>query len=322
MAMIGMRDVCWGFGEPPLLENVTFQIEKGERVCLVGRNGVGKSSLLQLLAGDMLPDSGDIWRRQGISVAVLEQDVLAGFDGTIFDVVAEGLGQSGLVPAEHSRIGSDPEIRNNSQPAKRRDGLQHMLDTDGGWELSTQVDNILSRTGLDPENRFADLSAGLKRRALFARALVRRPDLLLLVSHDRAFLNNVVTSTIVFEGNGQVVEYAGGYDDWLSQRPQPAAERLPEKKGRQKARPKPKARPSRKLGYMQQREMQDLPNKIEALESEQKELAAILSDPLFYQKEKDEIAGVKKDLDRVDHEIETAYRRWEELEALKSQADT
>ena len=104
MALIGMRDVCWGFGEAPLLENVNFQIEKGERVCLVGRNGVGKSTLLKLLGGEMLPDSGDIWRRQGISVAALEQDVPAGFDGTIFDVVAEGLGETGRALAEHSRI--------------------------------------------------------------------------------------------------------------------------------------------------------------------------------------------------------------------------
>ena len=71
MALIGMRDVCWGFGEAPLLENVTFQIGKGERVCLVGRNGVGKSTLLKLLGGEMLPDSGEIWRRQGLSVAAL-----------------------------------------------------------------------------------------------------------------------------------------------------------------------------------------------------------------------------------------------------------
>jgi ATP-binding cassette subfamily F protein uup len=632
MALIGMRDVCWGFAEPPLLENLTFQIEKGERVCLVGRNGVGKSSLLKLLGGEMLPDSGDIWRRQGISVAALEQDVPAGFGGKIFDVVAGGLGQAGRVADEPSRIGSGPEIRDHSQPAKR-DELQPMPDTDGGWELSTLVENILSRTGLDPANRFADLSAGLKRRVLFARALVRKPDLLLLdeptnhldidtiiwmedfiqrhvktllfithdraflkkiasrimeldrgrlvsydcdyttylkrrqaaleneetqngvfdkklsreetwirkgikarrtrnegrvrslqkmrvvyrtrrrqignvrlqvqeaertgklvieargvrfsygqtpivrdfstvimrgdkvgiigpngvgkstllkillkeakpetgsvrhgtnlqvvyfdqlraqldeqktvreniaagndfiifngekrhvishlqdflfspercrtpvgvlsggeknrlllaklftkpanvlvldeptndldaetlelleelifeyrgtlllVSHDRAFLNNSVTSTIVFEGDGQVVEYAGGYDDWLSQRPRPEAQRLPQKNGRKKVRPKSAARPSRKLGYMQQRELQDLPHKIETLEVEQKELAAILCDPLFYKKGKDEIAGVKKNHDRVQHEIETAYHRWEELEAMNSNAD-
>ena len=633
MALIDMRDVCWGFDELPLLENVTFQVGKGERVCLVGRNGVGKSTLLKLLGGEMLPDSGDILRRQGISVAALEQDVPAGFDGTIFDVVAEGLGETGRALAEHSRICRYTETGDNPQLAKRRDELQHMLDADGGWELLTGVESILSQTRLDPENRFADLSAGLKRRTLFARALARKPDLLLLdeptnhldidtiiwmeefilryvqtllfvthdraflkkianrimeldrgslvsydcdyatylkrrqvaleveetqdglfdkklsqeeawirkgikarrtrnegrvrslqmmraayrnrrrkignvrlqvqeaertgklvieakavsfsygpvpivrdfstvimrgdkvgiigpngvgkttllkillnaaspetgsvrhgtnlqvvyfdqlraqldeqktvreniaagndfiifngqkrhvishlqdflfspqrcrtpvyvlsggeknrlmlaklfskpanvlvldeptndldaetlelleelifeyqgtlllVSHDRAFLNNVVTSTIVFEGNGQVVEYIGGYDDWLSQRPQHAAERLPEKNGPKKPRLKPKAHPSRKLGYMQQREMQDLPPRIEALESEQKELFAILSDPLFYKKEKDEITGVKADLDRVEREIETAYRRWEELETWESKLE-
>jgi len=630
MALIGMWDVCWGFDESPLLENMTFQIEKGERVCLVSRNGVGKSTLLKLLGGEMAPDSGDIWRHQGISVATLEQDVPAGFDGTIFDVVAEGLGETGRALAEHSRICRHIGTGENAQLAKRRDELQHMLDAGDEWALLTRVENILSRTRLDPESRFADLSAGLKRRTLFARALARKPDILLLdeptnhldidtiiwmeafilrhvktllfithdrtflkaiasriieldrgrlvsydcdyttylkrrqaaleieetqnrvfdkklsqeetwirkgikarrarnegrvrslqkmraayqdrrriignvklqvqevertgklviearavslsygptpivrdfstvimrgdkvaiigpngvgkttllnillkparpetgrvrhgtnlqvvyfdqlrtqldeqktvrdnivsgndfivfngqkrhvishlqdflfspqrcrtpvrvlsggeknrlmlaklftqpanvlvldeptndldaetlelleellfeyqgtlllVSHDRSFLNNVVTSTIVFEGNGRVAEYPGGYDDWLSQGTQPATERVPGKNGRKKVRPKPQARPSRKLGYMQKREMQDLPQKIEALESEQKKLFTILSDPLFYKKEKDEIAGIRSDLDRVEREIETAYRRWEELDTMQS----
>jgi ATP-binding cassette subfamily F protein uup len=174
-----MRDVCWGFTEPPLLENVTFQIAKGERVCLVGRNGVGKTTLLKLLSGAMLPDSGDVWRRQGISVAALEQDVPAGFDGSIFDVVAEGLGETGRALAEHSRICRNTETGDTSRLAQRRDELQHMLDAGGGWELLTRIENTLSRTGLDPEKRFTDLSAGLKRRTLFARALAHKPDLLL-----------------------------------------------------------------------------------------------------------------------------------------------
>ena len=234
MALIGMRDVCWGFGEPPLLENITFQIEKGERVCLVGRNGVGKSTLLKLLGGEMIPDSGDVWRQQGVSVASLEQDVPAGFDGTIFDVVAEGLGKTGRALAEHNRICRQTETRVTPQLAKRRDELQHMLDAGNGWELIPRVENILSRTRLDPENLFADLSAGLKRRTLFARALAGKPDLLLLdeptnhldidtiiwmedfilrhvktllfITHDRAFLKKIANRILELD-RGRLVSY-------------------------------------------------------------------------------------------------------------------
>jgi ATP-binding cassette subfamily F protein uup len=105
MALIGTRDLCWGFSNPPLLENITFQIERGERLCLLGRNGEGKSTLLKLLNGEILPDQGEIWRQQGITVAALPQNVPPGFDGTIFDVVAEGLGRKGRALAEESGIG-------------------------------------------------------------------------------------------------------------------------------------------------------------------------------------------------------------------------
>ena len=628
MAIIGMRDMCWGFGGPPLLENITLQIEKGERVCLIGRNGVGKSSMLKLFSGELFPDSGTVWRQQGITVAALEQDVPPGFDGTIFEVVAEGLGETGRVLAEHNRINRNSASHVTTKPSKRRDELQHRLESGDGWTLLNQIENILSRTRLNPEHMFAGLSAGMKRRTLFARALVRNPDLLLLdeptnhldidtiiwmeafilryvktllfvthdraflqniagrimeldrgrlvsyscnyttylqrrqaaldaaekqddvfdkklsqeeawirkgikarrtrnegrvrnlekmraayrarrgkigdvrlqaqeaertgklvieakavsfsyqqtpivrnlsavimrgdkvgiigpngvgkttllrillkeispeagsvrhgthlqvayfdqlraqldehktvqeniaegnnfiifngqkrhvishlqdflfspercrtpvyvlsggernrlmlaklfarpanvlvldeptndldaetlelleellleyqgtlllVSHDRAFLNNVVTSTIVFEADGQVIEYAGGYDDWLSQKPQRNEPTAALKNGAQKIRPKPIPHKPAKLGYMQKRELNDLPQKIDALETSQKELYEAMSDPLFYKKSKEEIARAKADLDRVANEIETAYLRWQELEEM------
>ena len=180
MPIIGMRDVCWGFGTPQLLENITFQVRKGERICLVGRNGVGKSTLLKLLEGQILPDKGEVWRRQGISVAALDQDVKAGFDGTIFEAIARNLGKTGQVLAEHSRICRTMQSGEESQLAEKRDQLQHLLDIDNGWKLSHSIENVLSRTHLDPQRLFADLSAGLKRRALFAGALAGKPDLLLL----------------------------------------------------------------------------------------------------------------------------------------------
>jgi len=628
MAIIGMRDMCWGFGGPPLLENLSLQIEKGERVCLVGRNGVGKSSLLKLFSGELIPDSGTVWRQQGITVAALEQDVPPGFDGTIFEVVAAGLGETGRALAEHNRISRNSEAHLTGEPSKRRDELQHRLDSEGGWTLLNQIENVLSRTRLNPEHMFAGLSAGMKRRTLFARALVRNPDLLLLdeptnhldidtiiwmeafilryvktllfvthdraflqniagrimeldrgrlvsyscnyttylqrrqaaldaaekqddvfdkklsqeeawirkgikarrtrnegrvrnlekmraayrarrgkigdvrlqaqeaertgklvieakavsfsyqqtpivrnlsavimrgdkvgiigpngvgkttllrillkeispeagsvrhgthlqvayfdqlraqldeqktvqeniaegnnfiifngqkrhvishlqdflfspercrtpvyvlsggernrlmlaklfarpanvlvldeptndldaetlelleellleyqgtlllVSHDRAFLNNVVTSTIVFEADGQVIEYAGGYDDWLIQKPKRNEPPSSPINGGKKIRPKSIPHKPAKLGYMQKRELNDLPQKIDALETSQKELYEAMSDPLFYKKSKEEIARAKADLDRVANEIETAYIRWEKLENM------
>ncbi|MBU1712353.1 MAG: ATP-binding cassette domain-containing protein [Proteobacteria bacterium] len=204
MSLIAVRDVCWGFGDAPLLDNINLQIEKGQRICLLGRNGVGKSSLLKLICNTILPDSGDIWRQQGITIAAMEQEVPSGSDGTIFEVVALGLGD------------------------KRQ-----------------AVESTLSRVGLDPEKRFADLSAGMKRRTLFARALAREPDLLLLdeptnhldidailwmeeyilrhvktllfITHDRAFLKRIATRIIELD-RGRLTSYDCDYDTYLKRR--------------------------------------------------------------------------------------------------------
>ncbi len=245
MAVIGMRDVCWGFGDPPLLEKVTFQIAKGERVCLLGRNGVGKSTLLKLLAGAILPDSGDVWRQQGATVAVLEQDVPTGFDGTIFDVVAEGLGPKGKALAEHNKISIQLETVNTPELVKRRNELQNRLNSGSGWELLRQVESVLSKTRLNPENKFADLSAGMKRRTLFARALAGHPDILLLdeptnhfdidsiiwmeefilrnvttllfITHDRAFLKKIANRIMELD-RGSLVSYNSGYETYLKRK--------------------------------------------------------------------------------------------------------
>jgi ABC transport system ATP-binding/permease protein len=630
MGLMGMREVSWGFDDPPLIENISFQIEKGERVCLLGRNGVGKSTFLKLLSGDMAPDRGEVWRRQGISVASLKQDVLTGFDGTIFDLVAQGLGDQGKIMSEYNHLSKIPETAHEPDSIQKREQLQHLLDVDGGWSLFNRVENVLSRTGLDPDAKFADLSAGMKRRALFARALGQAPDILLLdeptnhfdiesilwmeefvlrhiktlifvthdraflknistrvleldrgvltsyecdydtylkrkqaaldaednqnrqfdkkltqeeiwirqgvkarrtrnegrvtalekmreafrarrkkignvrmqvqeaertgklvieakeisfsydgtpvlkefstvimrgdkvgiigpngvgkstllsillkeispdsgnvrhgtnlqiayfdqlrmaldedktvvdnigegndfivfngekrhvishlkdflfspqrcrmpvhvlsggeknrlllaklftqpsnvlvldeptndldietlelleellfefsgtiliVSHDRAFLNNVVTSTLVFEGSGQVTEYAGGYDDWLTQRPIPDLIQSSEKKVPEKNKQKSRQIKTQKLTFKEKQELKDLPQIIDKFESRQKELYEIMSDPLFYKMEKDDVARVKSQLEETEKAIENAYIRWEELEEKSS----
>jgi len=632
MALISVRDLCWGFSKPPLLENITFQIEKGERLCLLGRNGVGKSTLLKLLNGEILPDSGEIWRQQGLTVAALDQVVPREFEGTIFEVVADGLGPKGPALAEYHRFGQRPETGRISELPEKRDEPQGLSGSEDWGALSRRIKTILSRTHLPPESKFADLSAGMKRRTLFARALALEPDILLLdeptnhldietilwmegfiqryvktllfvthdraflkkiatrvleldrgglfsydcdygtylerrqavleaeenqnglfdkklsqeeawirqgvkarrtrnegrvqalfrmrearrarrgkigkvklrlqeaertgklvieanrvsfaygespmvrdfstlimrgdkvgiigpngagkttllnillknlapqtgsvrhgthlqtayfdqlripldeqktvienigqgndfvlfngqqrhvigylqdflfsaekirtpvqvlsggeknrlllaklftqpanvlvldeptndldaetlelleellfdfqgtlllVSHDRAFLNQVVTSTLVFEENGQVSEYAGGYDDWLVQRPEPKEAPRSGKKGRGKSGQKPKPLKVQKLGFNEKREFEGLPQRINTLESEQQKIYGASADPLLYKKGKEEVLRIKTRLAEVERDIEQAYLRWEELDE-KTHAD-
>jgi ATP-binding cassette subfamily F protein uup len=245
MALIGMHDVCWGFGDPHLLNGISFQIEKGERVGLLGRNGVGKSSLFRLLSGEMKPDAGEIRRQQGVRVALLEQEVPQQCDGTVFEVVAQGLGDVGQALAEYHRLCTALETSDDTSLSVQRETLQHRLDSEGGWGLQKVVESTLSRTGLDREQRFADLSAGMKRRTLFARALALSPDLLLLdeptnhldietivwmedfllrnaitlffITHDRAFLSRIATRIMELD-RGKLVAYNCDYSTYLQRR--------------------------------------------------------------------------------------------------------
>ncbi len=214
MALIGLRDVSVAFGGPVLLDRVNLQIERGERVCLVGRNGAGKSTLMRIIHGDLTPDAGEVVRQQGVRTALLPQEVPHELQGTVFDIVSAGLEDSGL-PQE------------------------------AAWRKTLQVENTLSRMSLSPEARFESLSAGLKRRALLARGLARDPDLLLLdeptnhldieaigwmeelllrmsgtlvfVTHDRMFLQKLATR-IVEVDRGSLVDWACDYTTFLKRR--------------------------------------------------------------------------------------------------------
>ena len=245
MALIGMRDVWWGFGDPPLLENITLQIEKGERICVLGRNGVGKSTLLKLLGGEILPDKGDVWRQSGVRVAAMVQDVPRECEGTVFDVIARGAGETGRVLAQYNRICRSAETSTPCEHENRRDELQRMLDAGDGWEMLRRIESVLSRVGLDSERKFADLSAGMKRLTLFAGAAALEPDILLLdeptnhldidtliwleafilrqvktlllISHDRSFLKRIATRVVELD-RGRLVSYDCDYETYLHRR--------------------------------------------------------------------------------------------------------
>ncbi len=216
MALISLQDVSMGFGKPLLLEDAQLQIERGEKVCLLGRNGAGKSTLLKLINGDLPPDSGEIIRQKGMRTAYLSQDIPKDLEGTVFNIVSGSAGS-----ADHHQSG-------------------HHVDTD--WKRQHRVEKVLSQMQLDGDVEFNSLSAGLKRRVLLARELACDPDILLLdeptnhldvdsirwleefliryngtilfVTHDRAFLQKLATRIIELD-RGRLSSWACNYETFL-----------------------------------------------------------------------------------------------------------
>src|SRR3989338_2610820 len=246
MPLLRLDKVSLAYGHRQLLDHAKLEIRRGERVCLVGRNGEGKSSLIRLLSGEAAPDDGSVWIRPGTRIAHLAQEVSPDSDESVFDIVAGGLADMGKLLSQYHHTATELAPTHTPAAARRLAQLQHELEAGDGWRLEQRVEMVLSRLNLDGDAGMHALSGGWRRRAMLALALVCEPDLLLLdeptnhldieavtwleefladypgallfVSHDRAFLDNAVTSTLVFEGDGRIGEYVGGYTDWLRQK--------------------------------------------------------------------------------------------------------
>ncbi len=180
MALLGMRDVGIAFGGPAILEGAGFGLERGERVCLLGRNGAGKSTLMKLLDGTIKPDRGEVIRQTGITTARLEQEIPDNIEGTIFEVAAGGLGDAGTLLTRYHDASHRVGAHASEAALRELDRLHHALEAANAWQLQTRVDTVLSHLGLDPDLPFAQASGGRRRQALLARALVSQPDVLLL----------------------------------------------------------------------------------------------------------------------------------------------
>jgi ATP-binding cassette subfamily F protein uup len=244
MALINLRNISLAFGGPPLLEDISLRIEKGERICLLGRNGTGKSTLLKVIAGEVQVDAGIIDREQGLRVARLEQDVPRNLDGTIYEATAQGLAETGELLSryhdltrrtEHGEGGLDGQLAEVHQQLENRDG----------WSHQQRIEQVLSRLKLPADLQLSSLSGGVMRRVLLARALAVDPDILLLdeptnhldiesinwledfllrqnltlvfVTHDRAFLRNLA-SRIVEIDRGRLFDFACDYDTFLQRK--------------------------------------------------------------------------------------------------------
>src|SRR3954468_11599939 len=245
MALLAMQNVNIAFGGPLILDGASFAIDKGERVCLLGRNGAGKSTIMKLLDGTTKPDSGEIVRQTGVSVTRLEQEVPDDVEGSIFDVVAAGLGEAGRLLARYHDASHAVGTHASDAALRELDRLHHALDAANAWEMQSRVDTVLDHLRLDADAQFAAASGGRKRQTLLARALVRQPDVLLLdeptnhldvdavewmedflvdrgttlvfVTHDRAFLRNVATRIVELD-RGKLVDWGTDYDTYLTRK--------------------------------------------------------------------------------------------------------
>ena len=247
MTLLKLTDVSLAYGTHPLLDGVSWQIARGERVCIIGRNGTGKSSMLSLVKGSQLPDDGEIWRAPGLKIGELPQELPRADDRTVFDVVAEGLAGVGQLLAEYHHLSQN--IRDEADLDKLMH-VQQALEAKDGWRLQQLVDSTLSRLQLPADKTLAELSGGWRRRVLLAQALVSEPDLLLLdeptnhldigaiawleealtgfngavlfITHDRAFLQNLATRILELD-RGHLIDWNGDYASFLVHKEQQMA---------------------------------------------------------------------------------------------------
>lgn len=241
MPLLRLTNISIAFGTHALLKNSDFQLDAGERVGLLGRNGEGKSTLMKIIAGNILPDHGDIWRQPELKLAWLEQSPDLPDDATIYDAVAAGLGELGewITRYHHLSLTMDYE---DEKALNELGDLQHKLESQNGWHFQQRVENTLSKLDLPSDLKINSLSGGWKRRVALAKALVIEPEVLLLdeptnhldfesitwleeqllnfqgavlfVTHDRAFLQKLATRIIDLD-RGNLVSWQGTYDDYL-----------------------------------------------------------------------------------------------------------
>ncbi|MCJ8169006.1 ATP-binding cassette domain-containing protein [Atopomonas sediminilitoris] len=239
MTLLKFTEVSLAYGTHHLLDHASFQLEKGDRLCLIGRNGAGKSTLMSLLAGRAVADDGDIWRAPSIRISELPQELPVADERKVYDVVAEGLAEVGKLIAEYHRL-SQNVVTDDDLTALMR--VQQALEAKDGWRLEQQVTQVITRLNLPAEKSMAELSGGWRRRVILAQALVSEPDVLLLdeptnhldigaidwleqvvlsfagavvfITHDRSFLQRLATRILELD-RGRLIDWRGDYASFL-----------------------------------------------------------------------------------------------------------
>ncbi len=312
--VISAQDISFAYQGKPIVSHFSMEIHRGDKIGLIGPNGAGKTTLLRLLLGELQPDSGRLELGTRLQVAYFDQ-LRAQLDpeATVADSVADGSDFIDIAGARRHVLSYLADFL--FAPARARSPVKSLSGGERNRlllaRLFTQPANLIVMD--EPTN---DLD--LETLEILEERLVNYDGTLLLVSHDRAFLDNVVTSILVFQGEGRIEEFVGGYSDW--------ALRQKEQKTRQdeqnrENKPAPRVRQKKvKLSYKQCQELEQLPQQIEALEARQHSLNELINAPDFYRGDQQAIAEKLQELQALEEKLEQAYQRWDELEALQEAA--
>ena len=303
--------VSQSYGDTVVIRDFSTRILRGDRVGLIGPNGAGKTTLLRMLVGELAPDTGEIRRGTNLQVAYFDQQrEQLDPDRTVVETIADGndvVTVGGIARHVYGYLG---DFLFSSERARS------LVKTLSGGErnrlllarLLTRPANVLI---LDEPTNDLDLET----LEVLEAQLTAFPGTLLVVTHDRRFLDNVVTSTLVFEGAGRVQEYVGGYADWVAQRPAPAGSEPDAAPSRAPRREAPAPGRKTKLSFNERRELDGLPAQLVGLEAEQASLQAQVAGPNFYREPAETIKTVLTRLEELTVEIDRSYRRWDELDS-------
>jgi ATP-binding cassette subfamily F protein uup len=309
--VVEAENVSHSFGDKKIIDHFSLRVMRGDRIGLLGPNGAGKSTLLNILLGNLSPQIGTVKLGTNLQIAYFDQlRQKLDLEKTVIDNVAEGresVDVNGQTKHIISYLGDflfSPDRARTPVKALSGGECNRLLFA----KLFAQPANLLV---LDEPTNDLDIET----LELLEELLSEYKGTLLIVSHDRTFLDNVVSSTIVFEGNGQLQEYVGGYQDWLKQRRPASATTAVTKPSTEKSAAKSVARETKKLSYKEQRELAELPQKIEMLEAKRAEIQMKTNDAAFYKNPQDVVTQTLNELNQLNKEIDRAYKRWEQLEA-------
>ncbi|MDZ8117942.1 ATP-binding cassette domain-containing protein [Pontiella agarivorans] len=299
------KNISYDYDGAPVISNLDVEIMRGDKIGIIGPNGCGKSTLIKLLLKQLEPKTGTLEHGTKLEVAyfdqhraTLDEDKTVAENIAVDETITIGNVKKHVLGYLQDFLFSPDRARSPVSVLSGGERNRLLLA-----KLFTKPCNVLV---LDEPTNDLDVET----LELLEELLAAYEGTLLLVSHDRAFLNNVVTGTMVFEGSGTIGEYAGGYDDWLSQR----AEVENRKTGNSK--PAEKKVSTRKLTNKEREELKNLPKRIEALEAELEKLQTAMTDPAFYQKPAEDIQAATARAEAIPQELEKSFERWEELERL------